>query len=188
VVTETGIYQVQFSIIFQALHNYNCQISDTASNKLHTVTQSQLTAPAEWYKQSPQLVKTVIKMFCSPTDPRQLAHKFWGVWISKSNRYSYPCVQEQETRGLEKQLHTFFFSTLHVGQWSASCHSHFTNERSLKYSVNKKLGGSQIQSGCFGEDNYPLPLHNSLVIHHTDWTLNKSYYSVSRKVVAIKTC
>jgi len=41
---------------------------------------------------------------------------------------------EQETWGLEKQLHTFLFSALHGGQWSASCHGHFTtSERSLKY-------------------------------------------------------
>jgi len=64
----------------RALHNHNFQTSDTASNKLHTVTQSQLTAPAQWYKHSSQLVRTVIKMFCSPTDPRQLAHKFRAVW------------------------------------------------------------------------------------------------------------
>jgi hypothetical protein len=99
-------------------------------------------------------------------------------------------VQEQETRVLEKQLHTFFFSALHVGQCSASCHGHFTtNERSLKYAVNKRLCGSQTQSGYFGEENYLLPLHNnSLDIHHTAWTLNKPYYSVSRKIVALKTC
>jgi len=99
-------------------------------------------------------------------------------------------VQEQETRGLEKQLDTFLFSALHGGQWSASCHGHFTtNERSLKYPVNKRRCGSQTQSGYFGEDNYLLPLHNnSMVVHHTAWTLNKSYYSVSRKLVAIETC
>jgi hypothetical protein len=78
VVTETGIYQVQFSIIFQALHNHNFQISDTALNQLHTLTQSQLTAPAEWYKHSSQLVSSGIITVCSPTDPRQLAHKLRG--------------------------------------------------------------------------------------------------------------
>jgi hypothetical protein len=78
VVTETGIHQVQFSIIFQAFHNHNFQISDRASNKLHTVTQSQLTAPAEWYKQSSQIVSSVIITVHSPTDPRQLAHKYRG--------------------------------------------------------------------------------------------------------------
>jgi len=78
-------------------------------------------------------------------------------------------VQEQETWELEKQLHTLLFSALHGGQWSASCHGHFTtNERSLKYPVNKRLDGSQTQSGCFGEENYILPQNNnSMVVRHT---------------------
>jgi len=72
------------------------------------------------------------------------------------------------------------FSALRGSQWSASCLGHFTtNERSLKYPVNKKLGGSQTESECFGEENYFLPLNNSsLVIHHTAWTLNQSQHSV----------
>ena len=157
---------------FSSLHNHNFQISDTASNKLHTATQSQLTAPAEWYKHSSQLVSSVIITVGSPTDPHQLTHKLEMHESSKSRRYSCLFVQKQETWGLDKQLHTFLFPALHSGKWSASCHGHFTT--SLKYSVNKRLGGSQTQSGCFGEENYLLPLHNnSMVIHHTAWTLNQ---------------
>jgi hypothetical protein len=90
--------------------------------------------------------------------------------------------------GLEKQLHTFLFSALYGSQWSALCTGHCTtNERSLKYPVNKRLVGSQTQSGCFEEENYPLRLYNiSLVIHLRSWTQNQSYYSVSRKLAAIK--
>jgi len=85
-----------------------------------------------------------------------------------------------------KSIVTFhnYVKALHGGQWSASCHGYFTtNERSLKYPVNKKLGGSQTQSGCFGEENYLFPLHNnSIVIHHTAWSLNQ----YSRKTEDIK--
>jgi len=126
VVTETWIHQVQFSINFQALHIHNFQISDTASNKLHTATQSQLTAPAEWYKHSSQLVSSVIITVGSPTVPCQLAYKLEMHDSSKIIRYNCSCVQEQETWGWEKQLHTFLFPALHGGQWSASCHGHFT--------------------------------------------------------------
>jgi len=63
---------------FQAFHNHYFQIYDRASNRLHTATQSQLTAPAEWYKHSSQLVSTFIKLFCSPTDPCELAQKWIG--------------------------------------------------------------------------------------------------------------
>ena len=173
-VTETWIHQVQFSVIFQALHNHNFQISDTASNKLHTVTQSQLTAPAEWYKHSSQIVSSVIKYFVVQQIP---VHWHTNVEVcdsSKSRRYSCHSVLEQETWELEKQLHAFFFSALQGHQWSASCHGHFTtNERSLKHPLKKRLAGSQTQFRCFGEENYLLPLNNnSMVICHTAWTPN----------------
>jgi len=173
-VTETWIHHVQFCTNSQDIHNHNLQISDRASNKLHTVTQSQLTAPAEWYKHSSQFVSSVTITVCSPTDPISWHTNIDVRESSKSRRYSCPCAQEQETWGLEKQLHTFLFPALHGGQWSASCHGHFTiNERSLKYPVNRRLGGSQTQSGCFGEENYLLPLNNnSMVICHTAWTPN----------------
>jgi hypothetical protein len=81
---------------------------------------SQLKAPTEWYKHSLQLVSSVIKMVFSPTDCRQLARNLEELEKSKSRRYSYSCAHEQETWELEKQLHTFLFSTLHDSQWSAS--------------------------------------------------------------------
>jgi len=126
---------------FSRLYNHNFQISDSASNKLHTVTQSQLTAPAEWCKHSSQFVSSIINIFCSPIDPCQWHTKLDVRKISKCRRYSCPCAQEQETWG-------FLFSALHGGQWSVSCPCHFTtNERSLKYPVNKRLGDSQTQPG-----------------------------------------
>ena len=135
------IHEVKFRIIFQALHNHNFQSSDRASNKLHTITQPQLTAPAEWFKYSSQFVSSIINIFCSPIDPCQCHTKLDVCEISKCRTYSCPCAQEQETWG-------FLFPALHGGQWSASCHGHFTtNERSLKYPVNKRLGDSQTQPG-----------------------------------------
>jgi len=108
---------------------------------LHTVTQSQLTAPAEWCKHSSQFVSSVIITVCVPTDPCQWHTKLDVREISKRRRYVCPCAQEQGTWGV-------LFPALRGGQWSASCHGHFTtNERSLKYPANKRLGDSQTQPG-----------------------------------------
>jgi hypothetical protein len=131
VVTERWIYQVQFSIV----HHY-FQISQKASNKLHTVTQSQLTTPVKRYKRSSQTVCSVITTVCS-----QQIHISWHRNlevhdIRKGRRYSCSCVQKQETWGPEKQLHTFLFSTVHGSQWPYSCTDHCTANKRIKWPMN----------------------------------------------------
>ena len=189
-VTETWIHQVQFCIISQALHNHNFLISDTASNKLHTVTQSQLTAPAEWYKHSSQLVSSVIMTVSSPTHPHHLAHKLRCEWEQQKYKVQLSLWTGAWNVGIgETAAHILILSTTWRSVVSFMPWSFYHQWKKPQVSLNKWLGGSQTHSRWFGQENYFLPLNNnSLVIHHTAWTLNQSYYSVSRKLAAIKMC
>jgi len=38
------------------------------------------------------------------------------------------------------------------GEWSASCHSYFTQGKKSRYPINGRLDGPQKHSGCFGKD------------------------------------
>jgi len=42
--------------------------------------------------------------------------------------------------------------------WSASCLGHLLPEKSLNYPLNRRLGGFQIQSACYGEEENIIPL------------------------------
>jgi len=86
-------------------------------------------------------------------------------------------VCRSKKHGDRRNSSTHFYSQHYMTvNGHASCHGHFTAyERSLKYPVTKRLYGFQTQYGSFGEENYLLPLHNnSMVTHHTAWTLNQS--------------
>jgi len=61
---------------------------------------------------------------------------------------------------VEVQFHAFLISVLDRGYLSASRPNRFTpGERILWYSLDRRLGGLQSQSGCGGEDKnfQPLP-------------------------------
>jgi hypothetical protein len=44
------------------------------------------------------------------------------------------------------------------GEWSASCPWHFTLRETARYSMYRRLGGSQNQSGHYEEEKNLLPL------------------------------
>jgi len=42
--------------------------------------------------------------------------------------------------------------------WSASCLGHSLPGKSLNYPFNRRLGGLQIRSACYGEEENIIPL------------------------------
>jgi len=51
-------------------------------------------------------------------------------------------------------VHLYIFLTLALdgSQWPASCPSSITSREKLPVSLNRRLGKTQSQSGCFGEE------------------------------------
>jgi hypothetical protein len=84
---------------------------------------------------------------------------------------------------VEVWLHSFLTLALHVAEWSTSHPQYFTPAREPRYPLNKRLGGPQSQSECYGAEKNLLFLLGSeaLIIQPVAFQHYWLYYTGSIK-------